>query len=825
MNKDMKQATADVVGDNSDKLLKQIDAAVQTLRAEMRMSSGEAHRNALLALEQTKKHKDLRKKLRGKKELTPEEAMQLLKAANDTQKLLAELAETNGAIKGYGGKKGLGADGMTMTERMRKEQKDLSTKEEIIKLLQDINERREELNEAKQKDSALKDTMRKSLAAFLGPAGPLVETFFDLKKEYGEDAKKITGKITKWLGLERNVLKEIEKEAERSQQRDKKLFGMMSDKFRKFAGLLGGGGGLLDMLGDWWDRRTGGKGGRGGRRGPRGGAAKKGWFGRTGQKVAGWFGKGGAVRGALGAAGRFGLRALGPIGTILGGADLIQNSTDAGRDPSNKGYGDYATGAFRGALAGSFAGPPGMAIGAAIGLVFTGVVRNWTSFKEGIADGWKGVTNVAGNAYDSMVGYGRSAMGFYDNMVTRIQDGFGKTVQWMRDNVPGFNKLMAAGSAIKEGASQVVNSGMKAVSAGGAAVANVVSGAAKGAMTAASLAGAEIKSVATDATIGATNAVTAGANKVAEGAANIAKKEEGTALGGAAAVVGQKAKGVARMSQGIGGRAALEREMDAAGITDPKERAMMLAQVDHESGFRSRSENLNYSSVERIKTVFGKNKGIAGMSDEEIKKLVNNPEALANVVYADKNRSKNSQMGNTAEGDGYLYRGRGMIQLTGKANYEKYGKMLGIDLVSNPDLANDPDIAARLATAYWKQNNIGAAARKGDVSAVTQKINGGQNGLADRQAKYDAYSKEGRGQASGATVAQSDRQTVAPSTGVYERAQSQSPDATVTVASAPAPTTGPGGAGGGRTVTAANDVPMVLGDNNMVVINSGMLGA
>jgi predicted chitinase len=278
----------------------------------------------------------------------------------------------------------------------------------------------------------------------------------------------------------------------------------------------------------------------------------------------------------------------------------------------------------------------------------------------------------------------------------------------------------------------------------------------------------------------------------------------------------------------------LERQMTAVGITDPKERAMMLAQIDHESGFRARSENLNYSSVDRIRSVFGKNKGISGMSDEEVAKLVNNPEALANVVYADKNRSSKSKMGNTEEGDGYKYRGRGMIQLTGKANYEKYGKLLGIDLVNNPDLANDPAIAAQLATAYWKENNLGKAAREGDVTAVTQKINGGQNGAADREAKYAKYLREGqRSDTANTSIAASPDTTtvktsVAPGVEGYDRAASVTPEANVSIASnAPTPRSEQGANASveHRQVTAASDVPLVLGDNHMIVINAGMMGA
>ena len=92
-----------------------------------------------------------------------------------------------------------------------------------------------------------------------------------------------------------------------------------------------------------------------------------------------------------------------------------------------------------------------------------------------------------------------------------------------------------------------------------------------------------------------------------------------------------------------------------------------------------------------------------------------------------------TDLGNTQPGDGYRYRGRGWIQLTGRFNYRKFGKRLGLDLEGNPDLAARPDVAAQLAVAYWSDRNLNALADVGDFVGITQKINGGTNGLADRQ--------------------------------------------------------------------------------------------
>ena len=176
-----------------------------------------------------------------------------------------------------------------------------------------------------------------------------------------------------------------------------------------------------------------------------------------------------------------------------------------------------------------------------------------------------------------------------------------------------------------------------------------------------------------------------------------------------------------------GKRQALIRAMVRGGITDKKEQAMFLAQMDHESGgFGRLTENLNYSKKGLRKT-FGK----YYKTDAQAARDARNPERIANRVYG-------GRMGNTAKGDGWKYRGRGFIQLTGKANYEAFYKDSGIDVVSNPDLAARPDIAAQIAVWYW--NKKVKSKVPGGVKAVTKAINGGTNGLQDRIEKTEKYS-------------------------------------------------------------------------------------
>jgi predicted chitinase len=153
------------------------------------------------------------------------------------------------------------------------------------------------------------------------------------------------------------------------------------------------------------------------------------------------------------------------------------------------------------------------------------------------------------------------------------------------------------------------------------------------------------------------------------------------------------------------------------GITDEKTQIALLANIKKESGFTPISENLNYTSTARLKEVFPTR--TKNLSDEQLKQYTNNPQGLAELVYGGK-------MGNTEPGDGFKYRGRGFIQLTGKNNYASMGKALNIPLVDNPDLANDPVVAARIAARYIKDANLRKSFNTQEEAnrAVTQSIGG-----------------------------------------------------------------------------------------------------
>ncbi len=174
--------------------------------------------------------------------------------------------------------------------------------------------------------------------------------------------------------------------------------------------------------------------------------------------------------------------------------------------------------------------------------------------------------------------------------------------------------------------------------------------------------------------------------------------------------------------------------MKEFGIDTPKRQVYFIAQIGTESaGFTRVSESLNYS-VEGLKIFnsrlteaqrqqFGRQPGAASLSAER-------QAAIANLVYG-------GRYGNNLNGDGWKYRGRGLKQVTFRANYEACGKALNLPLLDNPDLLLQDANAARSAGWFWKSNNCNQYADHDDIVGLTRVINGGSNGLADRRARTD----------------------------------------------------------------------------------------
>lgn len=165
-------------------------------------------------------------------------------------------------------------------------------------------------------------------------------------------------------------------------------------------------------------------------------------------------------------------------------------------------------------------------------------------------------------------------------------------------------------------------------------------------------------------------------------------------------------------------------------IVTPPRLAAFLAQVGHESASLARTvENLNYSAdaLERVWP--------ARFTSELAKDLARKPVLIANHVYG-------GRMGNKEPGDGYRFRGRGLLQITGRANYEAVNDLLSRipgrpDFLRDPDALAEPRWAALSAAALWKEWGLNALADRGAFDDITRRINGGMNGAADRRARYN----------------------------------------------------------------------------------------
>ena len=160
--------------------------------------------------------------------------------------------------------------------------------------------------------------------------------------------------------------------------------------------------------------------------------------------------------------------------------------------------------------------------------------------------------------------------------------------------------------------------------------------------------------------------------------------------------------------------------------------AHFLSQCAHESNnFRSLQENLNYSE-KALNAVFGRYFGAAPKRNAA--EYARNPEKIANYVYQDEFRKY--KMGNVKEGDGWLFRGRGLKQLTGRENYTRFGASINISAEEAAVYVATPKGAVESACWFWNANKLNTIADTDDVVKMTKKINGGNIGLADRQTRY-----------------------------------------------------------------------------------------
>lgn len=161
-------------------------------------------------------------------------------------------------------------------------------------------------------------------------------------------------------------------------------------------------------------------------------------------------------------------------------------------------------------------------------------------------------------------------------------------------------------------------------------------------------------------------------------------------------------------------------------INTPERVAGFLAQIGHESGgFRFTSEDLHYRA-EALTRVWP-SRFPPGVAES----YAMQPEKIANRAYADRMGN-----GDEASGDGWKYRGRGLIQLTGKDNYAAFSLDADNEALSDPDSVAEPELAALSAGWFWSKNGLNALADAKDIVGMTRRINGGTNGLDDRQMRY-----------------------------------------------------------------------------------------
>lgn len=177
-------------------------------------------------------------------------------------------------------------------------------------------------------------------------------------------------------------------------------------------------------------------------------------------------------------------------------------------------------------------------------------------------------------------------------------------------------------------------------------------------------------------------------------------------------------------------QAARRYQIDAS----PRRIAAWLATIAHESArLTSVVENLNYSAQGLAQTWPSRYADMTGQPNALAQSIARKPATIASLTYA--NRMGN---GPSETGDGWIYRGRGLIQITGRDNYDRSGDALGLDLILNPERLEEPYYAALSAAEWWHRHGCNELADTGDMAAVTRKVNGGLTGLDDRLKLYAA---------------------------------------------------------------------------------------
>lgn len=179
----------------------------------------------------------------------------------------------------------------------------------------------------------------------------------------------------------------------------------------------------------------------------------------------------------------------------------------------------------------------------------------------------------------------------------------------------------------------------------------------------------------------------------------------------------------------------LRAAMDRHGIADREMRAGIAAVAMGESALKPRTED-SYAgtSNRRIRTIFGAR--VAALDDGQLDALKRDEKAFFERVYGGAWGA--AQLGNVSHGDGYLYRGRGLFQLTGRANYRRYGDLIGHDLIGDPELANDPEIAAEIAVVYLRDRYKG-----GGWEGIKRAVGNAVDGDREKDRRFAEYLASG----------------------------------------------------------------------------------
>ncbi len=173
---------------------------------------------------------------------------------------------------------------------------------------------------------------------------------------------------------------------------------------------------------------------------------------------------------------------------------------------------------------------------------------------------------------------------------------------------------------------------------------------------------------------------------------------------------------------------ALNETFERFQIDTPMRQASFIGQCSHESAnFKVLEENLNYRAATLLKLFPRTAKRTWGFTPEEAAAYERQPKKIANRIYGNRMNNRDE-----ASGDGFRFRGRGILQLTGSANYHHAGKALGVDFIMEPDLVATPKYAAMTAGWFWNTHKINQFADVQDWVTMTKRINGGTIGLDDR---------------------------------------------------------------------------------------------